>query len=422
MAGQTFSIVISPVNNNPIADNDSFQVDEDTSLTGNIITNSDTDAENDLLTATLVNGPINADTFLLNSDGSFTYTPVENFHGTDTFEYQIADGNGGFDTATVVITVQPIEDNPVANSDSFEIMSGQDSSVTGNVLLNDIDVDGDALMAVLIDSPANGTLTFNADGSFVYTPNPGFFGVETFTYLASDGVETSATSVEINVSLDGLRMQSPPVVSAPEDVEPTRTAGEPLLEEAGDNPNQSEEEEENSDSVTVNAIPPNRLGHVPVLNLTDRVEFQAEGDSQDLIKLLTNRRQARAVLGSILANVSSIQANGVSTDVAGANELDEFKNSDSGLQTIFNAGFLFEEIESQIETDELFGDFKLTVGAVTGIGSLGYILWTLRGGALMAVALAQLPSWRMIDPLPVLDSYVSGTAGGADQEFDDFFG
>ena len=169
-------------------------------------------------------------------------------------------------------------------------MSGQDSSVTGNVLLNDIDVDGDALMAVLIDSPANGTLTFNADGSFVYTPNPGFFGVETFTYLASDGVETSATSVEINVSLDGLRMQSPPVVSAPEDVEPTRTAGEPLLEEAGDNPNQSEEEEENSDSVTVNAIPPNRLGHVPVLNLTDRVEFQAEGDSQDLIKLLTNRR------------------------------------------------------------------------------------------------------------------------------------
>ena len=57
VAGQTFSIAISPVNDNPIAGNDSFQVDEDDSLTGNVITNSDTDAENDILTAMLVNGP-----------------------------------------------------------------------------------------------------------------------------------------------------------------------------------------------------------------------------------------------------------------------------------------------------------------------------------------------------------------------------
>ena len=418
VAGQTFSIVIFPVNNNPIADNDSFQVDEDTSLTGNVITNSDTDVENDILTATLVNGPINADAFLLNPDGSFTYTPVENFHGTDTFEYQIADGNGGFDTATVVITVQSINDSPIANSDSFGIISGQDSSVAGNVLLNDIDVDGDVLMAILVDSPANGTLTFDTDGNFVYTPSLGFFGVDTFTYLASDGVETSATSVEINVSMNGLRMQSPPMIFASQAFEPT---GEPLLEEAGDNPSQSEEEE-NSNNVAVNAIPTNRLGNVSVLNLTDQIEFQAEEDSQDLIKLMTNRGQARAVLGSILTNVSSIQVNVASTDVAVANELDEFKNSNSGIQTIFNAGFLSEEIASQVETDESFDDFKITIGAVTGIGSLGYILWTLRGGALMAVALAQLPSWRMIDPLPILDSYVSGAAGGADQEFDDFFG
>ena len=370
----------------------------------------------------MVNGPTNADIFLLNPDGSFTYTPVENFHGTDTFEYQIADGNGGFDTAIVVITVQSINDNPVAQSDSIEIISGQDSNVAGNVLLNDIDVDGDALMAILVDSPANGTLTFNADGNFVYTPNPGFFGVDTFTYLASDGVETSATSVTISVSQDAVIMPNPPTISENEAVEPTSTDDEePLLEEPSENPSQNEEGEveEDSGSVAVNAIPTNRLDHVPVLNLTDQVEFQTEGDSQDLLKLLTNRRQARLVLGSLLANVSSIQVN---NDVAGAIELDEFKNSVSGLQTIFNAGFLFEEIASQIETDELFGDFALTIGAVTGIGSLGYILWTLRGGALMAVALTQLPSWRMIDPLPILDSYVSGAAGGADQEFDDFFG
>ena len=83
-----------------------------------------------------------------------------------------------------------------------------------------IDVDGDALMAILVDSPANGTLTFNADGNFVYTPNPGFFGVDTFTYLASDGVETSATSVTISVSQDALIMPNPPTISENEAVEP----------------------------------------------------------------------------------------------------------------------------------------------------------------------------------------------------------
>ena len=95
-------------------------------------------------------------------------------------------------------------------------------------------------------------------------------------------------------------MPNPPTISGPEAVEPTTTSEEPLSEEAGDNLNPSEEEEENSDSVAVNAIPPNRLSHVPVLNLTDQVEFQAEGDSLDLIKLMTNRRQARIVLGCLL--------------------------------------------------------------------------------------------------------------------------
>ena len=87
---------------------------------------------------------------------------------------------------------------------------------------------------------------------------------------------------------------------------------------------------------------------------------------------------------------------------------------------MFDARFMYEEIESQIDID--FDEFKFAVGAITSFSSLGYILWTLRGGALMAVALAQMPSWRMIDPLPVLDSYAGGASSDQDEEFEDFFG
>ena len=119
----------------------------------------------------------------------------------------------------------------------------------------------------------------------------------------------------------------------------------------------------------------------------------------------------------IEANASSNEA----TQQRHASELDNFNARNVGLQTVFDPGFLYEEIESQINID--FDEIKFAVGAITSFGSLGYILWSLRGGALMALALSQLPSWRMIAPLTVLDSYTSGSvASDEDKEFDEFFG
>lgn len=152
--------------------------------------------------------------------------------------------------------------------------------------------------------------------------------------------------------------------------------------------------------------------------MTERTEFQADGNVQDLLDLLTDKRHAQAVLSSIL---SSNLGDDINEEFENS-ELDEF-NSDgnSRIQTVFDANFLFKEIESQIASD--FGDFKFAVGAVTTFSSIGYILWTLRGGALMAVAMSQLPSWKMIDPLMVLDSYAGGAGGlEEDEEFGDFFG
>jgi VCBS repeat-containing protein len=134
----------------------------------------------------------------LNSNGSFVYTPSANFNGTDTFTYRAFDGTVYSNPVTVTITVNPINDPPVALSDSYSL--NEDTILTipaAGVLSNDTDVEGSALSAALVNGPANGRLTFNSNGSFVYTPNANFNGTDTFTYRAFDGTAYSAPTTVI---------------------------------------------------------------------------------------------------------------------------------------------------------------------------------------------------------------------------------
>ncbi|MGV0795303.1 Ig-like domain-containing protein, partial [Mycolicibacterium sp. XJ1819] len=106
-------------------------------------------------------------TLELNADGSFTYTPNQDFYGTDTFTYMANDGELDGNTATVTITVNPVNDEaPVTIDDAYQV--DEDGVLTvpaaGGVLANDTDFDDDDLTAILVDGPANGTLELNADG------------------------------------------------------------------------------------------------------------------------------------------------------------------------------------------------------------------------------------------------------------------
>ncbi|MGE2832750.1 Ig-like domain-containing protein [Mycobacterium sp. SMC-4] len=193
----TVSISVNPVNDAPVAGNDNFTTDEDTPLTGNVLTN-DRDADGNPLTATLVTGPAHG-TLTLNADGTFTYTPTADYNGTDSFTYTAGDGTAASTTATVIVTVKPVNDAPVATDDAYT--TNEDTELTGNVLTNDRDADGNPLTATVVTGPANGTLTFNADGTFTYTPTANYNGTDTFTYEVSDGTTTSSVatvSITIN--------------------------------------------------------------------------------------------------------------------------------------------------------------------------------------------------------------------------------
>ena len=136
----------------------------------------------------LVTGVSNG-SLTLNTDGSFEYIPNADFNGTDTFTYQANDGVLNSDIATVTITVDPVNDNPVAFNDQYTVNEDETLTIDAvdGVLENDTDIDGDALTSVFVTGVSNGSLTLNTDGSFEYTPNADFDGTDTFTYQANDG-------------------------------------------------------------------------------------------------------------------------------------------------------------------------------------------------------------------------------------------
>lgn len=200
----TVTLTINNVNDVPIAANDAYVVIEDNVLNvlpaAGVLAN-DTDAEGSPLTAALTVAPTNG-TVTLSANGSFVYTPNANFSGTDTFSYTASDGTGTSVPATVTVTVTGVNDAPIAVGDNFTTAEDTPLNLAApGVLANDTDPDGNALTALLVTGPSNGTLTLNSNGSIVYTPNPNFNGTDSFTYRANDGVTNSnVATVSITIS------------------------------------------------------------------------------------------------------------------------------------------------------------------------------------------------------------------------------
>ena len=120
------------------------------------------------------------------------YTPAPDFNGTDVFQFHVNDGELSSGVATVTITVEPVNDPPEANDDGYGVDQDEVLQVPApGVLDNDTDVEGDPLSALLIEDVSHGTLDLQPDGSFTYTPDPGFSGADGFVYRAFDGFDES---------------------------------------------------------------------------------------------------------------------------------------------------------------------------------------------------------------------------------------
>ncbi|HHC7296945.1 TPA: Ig-like domain-containing protein, partial [Vibrio campbellii] len=189
------SVTVNPVNDAPVANDDSVVTDEDTPITIDVLPN-DTDVDGDTLT--IVNASVPADQGTVEIvDGKLVFTPAENFNGEATISYTVSDG-ALEDSAEVSVTVNPVNDAPVANDDSA--VTDEDTPVTIDVLTNDTDVDGDTLTIVNASVPADQGTVEIVDGKLIFTPAENFNGEATISYTVSDGALEDEAQVSVTVN------------------------------------------------------------------------------------------------------------------------------------------------------------------------------------------------------------------------------
>jgi len=203
----TVTIIVTPVNDAPVATNDGYSTSEDTVLTvvaPGVLTN-DNDVDGNPLTAVKVTDPGHG-TVTLSADGSFTYTPAANYNGADSFTYKANDGTADSNIATVTLTVTPVNDAPVANAQS--VTTAEDTAKAITLTGSDVDT-GDVLTFTIGTPPGHGTLS-GTGATQTYTPNLNYNGGDSFTFTANDGTVDSAPAT---VTITVTPVNDPPVAT-----------------------------------------------------------------------------------------------------------------------------------------------------------------------------------------------------------------
>ena len=369
---------ITPVNDAPTAVSAAISAVEDTPYIGSLP--AATDVDGDTVTYTLA-APANHGTITVDADGTFRYTPNTNFNGADSFDYRVADGNGSSNVYTMTIDVAGVNDAPLAVEDMVD--GGKLSAVSGWVLGNDRDVDGDVLTAVQVTGPAHGTLALNPDGSFIYTPRPGFAGTDSFSYRAHDG---GVYSNEVTVTL---------AVDA--SVVPALPPGTPTLPTA-------------HTSVTPLTLP-GSVDEIPVA--TPAATPIATGDT------------GPNVIASTVAPLDTMLRTSSGPSTAPAPSQDGSHHTQlitspemHGDLLLRLAALLYADpgaasgnnqigpaVRVEITSEETFRTEIISRGTEITAATLsaGTVWWALRASGLFASLLTSMPAWRSFDLLPVLN-------------------
>ena len=250
----TVTITLNATNQPPVAQDDAISTDEETLITGNVLADNgsgaDSDPDADPLTVTQING-VTADignpvtltgggTVTLQGNGDFSFDPNGQYEdlgvgqsATEIFTYTIQDGQGGSDTATATITINGVNDAPVASTDNGT--TDEDTTTTGNVLTNDNDIDGDPLtvsevagstlaVGVATATTGGGSITINADGSYIYDPGTAFnflaqgdAATDSIQYTVDDGqggTDTATLFITVNGVNDAPTAQDDAVTAS----------------------------------------------------------------------------------------------------------------------------------------------------------------------------------------------------------------
>jgi VCBS repeat-containing protein len=313
-----------------------------------------------------------------------------------TITFQASDGSLSSNPAAASVNVAAQNNAPVASADNFFVQVGEPFTLTtAALLLNDSDVDSSFLSVEIVGGPLHGTLVINADGSFTYASDPIFLGVDTFSYRLSDGDELSeVTTVTLNVQ--GTVIFPPSPVTSPATPEPT-------AEVEDEDPNdQSADEAADEPAISAALLPQVRdaLAALPIAGNSP----QAAVDSEPVE---AEQRQAAPETQSAEADAIGRHFQQHSAGLVGVPRSPEGDGLASLESLALDTGAYWDELNSFRGDLQSQHTFELAVvgsaAVVTTALSVGYVVWTLKGGYLLATAMASTPLWRMVDPLPVLN-------------------
>lgn len=197
----TVSITVTPVNDAPVAQAKSVTTAEDSAVAVNL---TGTDVEGTSLNYSVLSSPSKG--VLSGTAPNLTFTPNANQNGADSFTYRVFDGSAYSGTATVSLTITPVNDAPVAASKSITVVSGQPFVVA----LSATDIEGGSLTYSVVSGPSHGVLS-GAAPNLNYTSTAGYSGTDSFTFRANDGSANSnlaTVSVTIKPATDGSEIIS----------------------------------------------------------------------------------------------------------------------------------------------------------------------------------------------------------------------
>ena len=341
-----------------------------------------------------------------------------NFVGTGSLVVRATDSASSTAEHTVSINVTPVNDTLHPTDQRFAGVSGD--TLRGNLLPRATDVDGEALVAVLLTPPSDGRLTVNPDGTFQFE-SLDFVGTTRFTYQIDDGVAPSnpaeVTLVLAAVANTPAPVDTPPIVgpAAP----PVTTTPEQPSDSQVDSPTEEAEQPAAAQEEIV-AAPSNggsdddeqgKVGPPPIA--TTGSESILEAETKELEAFAPAERAGANLRSTSGSSTYQSTLSSVGQEFAGqAANLSDLETAQL-TSTLFTAdGALFQELDEFREESQPLTFTHVvagTVGSATSSIIVGYVIWAVRSGLLMSSVVASMPAWRFLDPIVVL-------SGGDDEE------
>jgi len=439
----TFNVMVTEVNNAPVITSTGFTLAENLpteTLVGTVLV---TDDPADTHTFSITDGT-SANKFRINaSTGAITTAANFDFEHTSVYQIEVtvSDNDGATDVEWLTIQITDVNDLPIAVQDNYQIDTGLHLTVdTNGVLANDSDVDSINLTAVLVDDVENGSLTFSPDGTFSYTANS-FGTTDSFTYRVSDGEDLS-NLVRVHITSPAV-VAPPPTTTDPGD---TTTESETESESPTEETTETDSPTDGTDSNTpptgnsgegdqppVNPVTPttppgnddgdneetaqqpfsidNDFGFT-VMNDPENILSQTESDYRSPIKDALDHVLTETLGEGAGRAVSSLTWATWNPEkhVMSTQRLNSILQSETVWQAL-------DQVEQTIESGSKSTNFinQSTAVSVSTSFTIGYVLWTLRGGVLLTSLLAQMPAWSMMDPLVVLE-YLNDDEDDGDDE------